>query len=74
MIAVSNTTPLRYLISIGHENLLGQLFEKVLVPVAVYEEFSTGIDNEAGRWMALALFEGRPVLRQCAGPSPPAFI
>jgi predicted nucleic acid-binding protein len=40
MIAVSNTTPLRYLIAIGHENLLGQLFEKVFVPVAVHEELT----------------------------------
>jgi predicted nucleic acid-binding protein len=40
MIAVSNTTPLRYLIAIGRENLFGQLFEKVLVPAAVYEELT----------------------------------
>ena len=40
MIAVSNTTPLRYRIAIGHENLLGQLFEKVFVPVAVHEELT----------------------------------
>jgi predicted nucleic acid-binding protein len=40
MIAVSNTTPLRYLIAIGRENLFGQLFEKVFVPPAVYEELT----------------------------------
>jgi predicted nucleic acid-binding protein len=40
MIAVSNTTPLRYLIAIGHENLLGKLFERVLVPAAVHEELT----------------------------------
>jgi predicted nucleic acid-binding protein len=40
MIAVSNTTPLRYLIAIGQEHLLGQLFEKVLVPTAVHEELT----------------------------------
>lgn len=40
MIAVSNTTPLRYLIAIGQENLLGQLFEKVFIPSAVLEELT----------------------------------
>ena len=40
MIAVSNTTPLRYLIAIGQEDLLGKLFEKVFVPEAVHEELT----------------------------------
>jgi predicted nucleic acid-binding protein len=40
MIAVSNTTPLRYLIAIEHEHLLPQLFEKVFVPAAVFEELT----------------------------------
>jgi len=40
MIAVSNTTPLRYLIAIGHQDLLPQLFEKVFVPRAVHEELT----------------------------------
>lgn len=40
MKAVSNTTPLRYLIAIEQEHLLGQLFEKVLVPVAVHQELT----------------------------------
>jgi predicted nucleic acid-binding protein len=40
MIAVSNTTPLRYLIAIEQEPLLGQLFEKIIVPVAVHEELT----------------------------------
>jgi predicted nucleic acid-binding protein len=38
MKAVSNTTRLRYLIAIEHEHLLGRLFEKVFVPIAVHEE------------------------------------
>ena len=33
MKAVSNTTPLRYLIAIEQEHLLEKLFEKVFVPV-----------------------------------------
>jgi predicted nucleic acid-binding protein len=40
MIAVSNTTPLRYLIAIEQEHLLPQLFEKVFVPAAVFEELT----------------------------------
>src|SRR5579864_2547983 len=40
MKAVSNTTPLRYLIAIEQEHLLGQLFEKVFAPTAVYEELT----------------------------------
>ena len=40
MKAVSNTTPLRYLIAVEQEHLLGQLFEKVFVPVAVHEELT----------------------------------
>jgi predicted nucleic acid-binding protein len=40
MFAVSNTTPLRYLIAIGQEHMLGQVFEKVFVPSAVNEELT----------------------------------
>jgi predicted nucleic acid-binding protein len=40
MIAVSNTTPLRYLIAIEQEHLLGRLFEKVIVPGAVHGELT----------------------------------
>ena len=40
MKAVSNTTPLRYLIAIEQEHLLGKLFEKVFVPLAVHEELT----------------------------------
>src|SRR6516162_764281 len=40
MIAVSNTTPLRYLIAIDQGNLLGRLFEKVFVPTGVHEELT----------------------------------
>lgn len=40
MNAVSNTTPLRYLIAIEQEHLFGKLFEKLFVPVAVHEELT----------------------------------
>ncbi len=40
MIAVSNTTPFRYLIAIEQEHLLGKLFETVFVPAAVHQELT----------------------------------
>src|SRR5271165_368561 len=40
MIAVSNTTPLRYLIAIEQEQLFPKLFEKVFVPQEVHEELT----------------------------------
>jgi predicted nucleic acid-binding protein len=40
MIAVSNTTPLRYLIAIDQDHLLAQLFEEVIVPSAVHQELT----------------------------------
>jgi len=39
-IIVSNTSPLRYLTYIGEQNLLPQLFERILIPKAVYLELT----------------------------------
>src|SRR6267154_797918 len=64
MKAVSNTTPLRYLIAIEQEHLLGQLFEKVFVPVAVHEELTDARTPETVRSRVLSLpawFEVRTV-------------
>ena len=64
MKAVSNTTPLRYLIAIEQEHLLGQLFEKVYVPVAVHEELTDARTPETVRSRVLSLpawFEIRTV-------------
>lgn len=64
MKAVSNTTPLRYLIDIEQEHLLGQLFEKVLVPVAVHEELTDAKTPETVRRRVLSMpdwFEVRTV-------------
>jgi hypothetical protein len=64
MKAVSNTTPLGYLIAIEQEHLLGQLFEKVFVPVAVHEELTDSRTPETVRRRVLALpawFEVRAV-------------
>lgn len=54
MIAVSNTTPLRYLIAIKQDHLLGQLFEKVLVPTAVSEELTDAKTPEEVRQRILS--------------------
>jgi hypothetical protein len=54
MKAVSNTTPLRYLIAIEQKHLLGQLFEKVFVPVAVHEELTDSRTPETVRRCVLA--------------------
>jgi predicted nucleic acid-binding protein len=40
MIVVSNTSPLNYLILIGHINLLPELFQQIIIPQAVYSELS----------------------------------
>jgi predicted nucleic acid-binding protein len=64
MKAVSNTTPLRYLIAIEQEHLLGQLFDRVFVPVAVHEELIDARTPETVRRCVLSLpawFEVRTV-------------
>jgi predicted nucleic acid-binding protein len=64
MIAVSNTTPLRYLIAIGQEHLLGHLFERVFVPSAVHAELIDTRTPEMVRLRVLSLpawFEVRAV-------------
>jgi predicted nucleic acid-binding protein len=64
MIAVSNTTPLRYLIAIEQEQSLGQLFEKVFVPVAIPAELTDPRTPEMVRRRVLSLpawFEVRAV-------------
>ena len=64
MKAVSNTTPLRYLIAIEQEHLLGKLFENVFVPVAVYEELTDAKTPEIVRRRVASLpawFEVRVV-------------
>lgn len=38
MIVISDTSPLNYLISIEQENLLPQLFGRVTIPQAVFDE------------------------------------
>jgi len=40
MIIVSNTSPINYLILIGHINLLPKLFQQIIIPPAVYSELA----------------------------------
>ena len=72
MIAVSNTTPLRYLIAIGHEHLLGQIFEKVIVPSAVHEELTDARTPENVRRRILS-FPGWYEVRTIQVSPPTAF-
>jgi predicted nucleic acid-binding protein len=73
MKAVSNTTPLRYLIAIEQEHLLGQLFEKVYVPDAVHEELTDSRTPETVRSRVLSMpdwFEVRTVQETQTTPFP----
>ncbi|HEY1422541.1 MAG TPA: hypothetical protein VGF20_03745 [Candidatus Acidoferrum sp.] len=49
MIAVSDTTPLRYLLAIKQVRLFENIFEKVLVPDAVFEELTNPMTPEIVR-------------------------
>jgi len=55
MIAVSDATPLRYLIAIEQDHLLGHLFERVYVPPAVYEELTDAGAPESVRQRVTSL-------------------
>ena len=55
MIAVSNTTPLRYLVAIGQDDLLGGLFDKVYIPIGVHEELTDPKTPEVVRRRILSL-------------------
>src|SRR5207248_9682217 len=53
MIAVSNTTPLNYLILIGAVDVLPQLFDRVLIPQMVLNELRHACTPETVRtWVA----------------------
>ena len=73
MIAVSNTTPLRYLIAIEQEEILGRLFEKVFIPRAVYEELTDVRTPSEVRKRVQSLsgwFEVRPIVETHATEFP----
>jgi predicted nucleic acid-binding protein len=53
MIIVSNTSPINYLILIGHINLLPELFGAIIIPQAVYSELSdTSAPSPVQTWIA----------------------
>jgi len=55
LIVVADTTPLRYLVVIEHENLLPTLYGRVLIPPAVAEELGHPSTPDAVRtWLAAA--------------------
>jgi predicted nucleic acid-binding protein len=73
MKAVSNTTPLRYLIAIEQDHLLGKLFEKVFVPHAVHEELTDTRTPEIVRRRVRSLpswFEVRTLRETQTNPFP----
>jgi len=69
MKAVSNTTPVRYLIAIEQDHLLEKLFEKVLAPASVHQELTEARTPEmvprrvlsAADWSEINLVQARPV-------------
>jgi predicted nucleic acid-binding protein len=38
LLVVADTSPIRYLVEIGHLGILPQLFEKIFIPAVVYDE------------------------------------
>jgi predicted nucleic acid-binding protein len=53
VLAVSNTSPLRYLIAAGHADLLFRLFGEILIPSGVAAELSDAATPIAVReWIA----------------------
>ena len=53
MIIVSNTSPINYLILIGHINLLPKMFKQIIIPQEVYNELSdTAAPLPVQTWIA----------------------
>ena len=53
MIVISDTTPLNYLVLIEQQELLARLFERVIIPQAVWTELQAGGTPESVRaWLA----------------------
>ena len=52
MLAVSNTSPLRYLIGVGHAELLAGLFGELLIPPGVAAELTDkGAPRAVRQWI-----------------------
>ena len=53
MIVISDTTPLNYLVLIERQDLLAQLFERVIIPQAVWAELQVeGTPESVRAWLA----------------------
>lgn len=53
MIVIADTTPLNYLVLIGEARILAQIYGRVLIPIAVWEELQKPETPEAVRvWIA----------------------
>jgi predicted nucleic acid-binding protein len=51
-VVVADTTPLNYLVLIGHADVLGALFDEVLIPEAVLAELRhPGAPDAVSRWL-----------------------
>jgi len=63
MIVVSNTTPIISLSSIGKVDLLEQIFGKIIIPKAVYNEikqkYSYGFDDIDKSFLRLKKFQNQ---------------
>lgn len=54
MIVVSDTSPINYLVLIGHVQVLHSLFDQVFIPDAVYRELQNpGTPPKVISWMAV---------------------
>jgi len=53
LLVVADTSPLRYLAEIGHIEILPRLFERIMIPGAVYEELCNASTPDATRQWAL---------------------
>lgn len=50
-LVVADTTPLNYLVLIGLEHLLGELFDLVVIPIEVHHEFlAPGAPEQVSKW------------------------
>ncbi|MCW5970661.1 MAG: hypothetical protein KIT57_19340 [Blastocatellales bacterium] len=55
MIIVSDTTPINYLVLIGHVDVLESLFGRIVIPKAVFDECRhTGTPEVVRNWISLA--------------------
>ena len=62
MIVVADTSPINYLVQIGHANILRELFARVLIPPAVVAELAHLGAPEAVRRWALNITPGIEVV------------